>query len=504
MADDNIVRSYRSSGAARRSPDTVVSRDSARNAAATDEEPGSDPLAELARLIGQGDPFADLGQSAGRSRAAAPAAPPRPDPAPASDWRATAAALAREALRSPPPADQYPEGADPHLEKIHSAIADIDSFRAGPDGRFAQPPHPAAMDEPDAAERYGERPYFRDSAEGLPADSHEAPAEEANYFFDGEAATDERFYDDPPRARRGNGLVTAAVLIGCAMLGTAGAYGYRAYYSGPPSIDAPIISADPTPNKVVLATASVDPRSGKSGQGADASAGEQVVTHQEEPLALPNPTTPPRQVLPAPFAPQTPASAKPSAPAAPAAAKDPSEPKKVHTVAIRPDNPDAVARPLVTAPTSPSAPIQLQPAAPATTARTPATAKPAPQPRNGGAPLPLEPQTQGEPNVQAAPDRTASTGNGSRLASVSPGAAGSYVQLSSQRSEADAQASFRSLQAKFPQQLGDRDPLVRRADLGAKGIYYRAMVGPFGSPGEADQFCSNLKAAGGQCIVQKN
>jgi hypothetical protein len=30
------------------------------------------------------------------------------------------------------------------------------------------------------------------------------------------------------------------------------------------------------------------------------------------------------------------------------------------------------------------------------------------------------------------------------------------------------------------------------------------MVGPFGSPGEADQFCSSLKAAGGQCIVQKN
>jgi hypothetical protein len=511
MADDNIVRSYRSGGPARRVPDPIVSRESARDTAARDtpardEEIRSDPLAELARLIGQGDPFADLGQSLGRSRSAAPAAPPEPDQAPESDWRATAAALAREALRSAPPADQYPETVDPRLEKIHSAIADIESFRAGPDDRFAQAAHPAARDEYDAAERYGEPAYVGESAEGLTAQSHEAPGEDPNYFFDGEAATDERFYDDPPRARRGNGFVTAAVLIGCAMLGTAGAYGYRAYYSGARSTDAPIISADPTPNKVVPATASLNQQSGKSGQIADARAGEQVVTHQEEPVALPNPTTPPRMALPAPFPSQPPAGVKPSAPAAPAAgpAKDPSEPKKVRTVAIRPDNPDAVARPLVNAPASPSAPVQIQPAAPATTARTPATTKPAQQSHNGGAPLPLEPRAQGDPSVQAAPDRTASTGNGPRLASASPGAPGSYVQLSSQRSEAEAQASFHSLQAKFPQQLGDREPLVRRADLGAKGIYYRAMVGPFGSPGEADQFCSNLKAAGGQCLVQKN
>jgi cell division septation protein DedD len=84
-------------------------------------------------------------------------------------------------------------------------------------------------------------------------------------------------------------------------------------------------------------------------------------------------------------------------------------------------------------------------------------------------------------------------------------AAGEYVvQVSSQRSEADAQASFRSLQEKFPSQLGDRTAIVRRADLGAKGIYYRALTGPFASAGDADQFCSSLKAAGGQCIIQRN
>jgi hypothetical protein len=46
--------------------------------------------------------------------------------------------------------------------------------------------------------------------------------------------------------------------------------------------------------------------------------------------------------------------------------------------------------------------------------------------------------------------------------------------------------------------------MIKRADLGDKGIYYRAMVGPFGSPNEATQFCAGLKTAGGQCVVQRN
>jgi sporulation related protein len=84
-------------------------------------------------------------------------------------------------------------------------------------------------------------------------------------------------------------------------------------------------------------------------------------------------------------------------------------------------------------------------------------------------------------------------------------AAGGYVvQVSAQRSKADAEASFRSLQDKFPIQLGGRTAIVQRADLGAKGIYYRAMVGPFASAGDAGQFCGRFKAAGGQCIVQRN
>ena len=78
------------------------------------------------------------------------------------------------------------------------------------------------------------------------------------------------------------------------------------------------------------------------------------------------------------------------------------------------------------------------------------------------------------------------------------------AQLSSQHSEAEAQASFHTLQSKYPKELGDREAIVRRADLGPKGIYYRTMVGPFGTATDANQFCGGLKAVGGQCIVQKN
>jgi hypothetical protein len=74
----------------------------------------------------------------------------------------------------------------------------------------------------------------------------------------------------------------------------------------------------------------------------------------------------------------------------------------------------------------------------------------------------------------------------------------------SQHKEKEVQSSFRALQAKYPKLLGGREPMVRRADLGAKGVYYRAMVSPFVSAEQANELCSNLKAAGASCIVQKN
>jgi len=99
----------------------------------------------------------------------------------------------------------------------------------------------------------------------------------------------------------------------------------------------------------------------------------------------------------------------------------------------------------------------------------------------------------------------ASAGPAPATAAAGASGGGAYaVQVSSQRSEAEAKASFQELRAKFPKELGGREPIVRRADLGDKGVYYRALVGPFASMEEAAGLCSSLKAAGGTCLIQRN
>jgi sporulation related protein len=98
-----------------------------------------------------------------------------------------------------------------------------------------------------------------------------------------------------------------------------------------------------------------------------------------------------------------------------------------------------------------------------------------------------------------APDNASSTA----LVTASVLGGGYAIQVLSERSESRAQAAFRLLQAKYPIQLGSRQPIIRRADLGAMGTYYRTLVGPFASAEKATRFCGELKTAGGNCIIQK-
>jgi hypothetical protein len=81
---------------------------------------------------------------------------------------------------------------------------------------------------------------------------------------------------------------------------------------------------------------------------------------------------------------------------------------------------------------------------------------------------------------------------------------GFSVQVASQRSEVDTKAFYRSLQDQFPAALGSRNPMIKRVDVGEKGVFYRALIGPFGTSEEAAQFCGNLKSAGGRCVVQRD
>jgi hypothetical protein len=152
----------------------------------------------------------------------------------------------------------------------------------------------------------------------------------------------------------------------------------------------------------------------------------------------------------------------------------------------------AATAPSPTRPVKPPAPVPQ-----AAAMAPPPAAAPTPNAPLSLAPQAINPDAQMRTAIAApAPARNPAAASGD--------AAGAYVQLSSHRSEPEAQASFRSLQSKFPNLLSSRQPTIRRADLGDKGIYFRAMVGPFASLDEASGFCGNLKSAGGQCVVQRN
>jgi hypothetical protein len=321
------------------------------------------------------------------------------------------------------------------------------------------------------AQHYDDRPHGGDDAGPYQDDAPLEPHED-------------EMYDDAPHCAPPQwSLSPLLALIGCAVLGTAGAYAYRSYSGVPSSTQPPpVIAADTsTPTKIVPATAG-DPQSSKAVQDRLATAEkEQLVSKQEEPVAL----SAPRAAPPAPSG-QAGSAAQPSAG---------SEPKKVRTVTIRPDGNDASGKPVGMAPPAAPGPVATgttSPSRPTATAPAPRAAAPA------RAPISLEPQA-GEPAAAPARPRTAA------IPPASEGAASGFVvQLSSQKTESEAQSSFRSLQAKFPNELGGRQPLIRRADLGSKGVFYRTMIGPFASAQEASQFCATYKAAGGQCVVPNN
>jgi cell division protein FtsN len=215
-----------------------------------------------------------------------------------------------------------------------------------------------------------------------------------------------------------------------------------------------VIKANEQPTKIPGTPTAREPASRTTFDRADRNAPERMVTREEVPVDIQRPT--PRVVgsSPAPMAVgQTTGSL--SAPSTGATPGAPTEAKKVKTIPIRPDN-------------SAGPRSDTKPAPTRTASIAPVVASTAP----------------------AAP-AAASTG-------------GHVVQVSSQKSESDAQASFRALQSKYPTVLAGRAPLIRKAELGDRGTVYRVQVGPFASADKANELCTNLKTAGGQCIVQRN
>ncbi|WMS42421.1 SPOR domain-containing protein [Acuticoccus sp. MNP-M23] len=77
------------------------------------------------------------------------------------------------------------------------------------------------------------------------------------------------------------------------------------------------------------------------------------------------------------------------------------------------------------------------------------------------------------------------------------------VQVSSQRTEADAMTSYRNLQNRFPSILGSVQPIIMAADLPGRGRFFRVRLAA-NSRGEAAALCQRLKSAGADCFIGRN
>jgi len=480
MADDHSQRPYRSS-------ESIARTGQARGAPPA---AGSDPLAELARLIGQTDPFGDLGKEPRRT--------PAPQPEPAMDWKA------------PPPQSFAPHEPAP-------PVAPHDYPRDYPPQSAPQYGEPPRFDQAAYSQPQGTGLY--DVEQGVPAyltQRSQAPGYDQHGFQPGEP--DDGYDDVPPRRRIG--VMAIAGIFALAVVGTAGAFGYRAVFGGSGShVPPPVIKADTAPSKIV-------PESTKDSSKliTERVGGEKIVSREEKPVDL-------KDKIATPVFPPVTGTAGSNGQGGMVGNGliSGSEPKKVRTVVIRPDqmvadagNAAPVAAPPAAPPpmampdpqtpraaAPPLAPARTQQPAEVTHA-APAPHAPPPQPaRSANAPLSLSPNDAPAAPAPAphAPTRTASTAPTSlapsgNAASVARG--GYAVQVSSQRSEGDAQTAYRALQAKYASVLGGHGMFVHRVDLGAKGTYYRAMVGPFASQAEAVRLCTSLKSAGGSCLIQRN
>jgi hypothetical protein len=450
----------------------------------------SDPLAELARLIGQTDPLSNFGRANQPmpSRDAEPYRRPEPEGEPEIDEALAAGPppwMQRAAQQEAPPQQDFFDTSVHPLRRYAAthAPAEPEYHEAPP---FAAEPDQHAQADP---ARYDDALYGQPDPGTYEAQQPDAAYADDPYAYQdgyGEESEEEQ------KPRRG-GMMTVVAVLALAVVGTGGAFAYRTYMGSPRSGEPPVIRADASPTKVVPApsgdsVAKVPDRMTTGGA-------EKIVPREEAPVDV---NAAPRQVFPPlnqatnpPTAAVVPPAGKPAAPTASGTLAG-DEPRKIRTLAVKGDAADVAATP---APKPAAAPRPVpSPAA----ARAPSPAVNANASAN--APLSLSPQG-GQPAPAEPRSHVAST---NAAQAVSGGGAGYVVQVSSQRSEADAQASYKALQGKFPSVLGSRAPLIKRADLGDKGVYYRAMVGPFGSSEEAAQVCGNLKTAGGQCVVQKN
>jgi len=440
----------------------------------------NDPLAELARIVGQDDPFQSILAADGSGRQ-------RQQAASADDFfavRDNVTPLPRETSARP-------------QQAAHAASSpNLGGY--APSQARGEPAY-APQGAPQAQDAYGNEAY--------PHDYYPDQAEQ--YADDGYDVSDRMDYPPVERARSRKGPIAIAAVVGALVLGGGGAY----LASGSASItggEPPLIKASNEPTKIQPQNpggVEIPNQNKQIYERANQDAATKVVNREEQPVdvkqavrmnggavadatggTVPGGTVKPQQT----------------------ASLNLGEPKRVRTVTIRPDGTvageapapqPAAPAPMTLPPQTNAAPAPTQTAsaqprpaastpvaAPATPAATP---KPAPAAATPAAATPAPQKVAAvQPTAPAAPAATETTPTG-----------GFSVQLGLANSEAAAQATFASFQRKYSD-LAGMPAMIRKAEVNGSTIY-RVRVGPL-SKDEASSLCSKLQGQGGQCFVAKN
>src|SRR4051812_33467879 len=260
----------------------------------------SDPLAELARLIGQNDPFGGTGRAGPKVQV-----PPRPVQAapepvrvpelPSNDPLAAA---------GPPPWMQQQQrggrqGAPRQLQPV-------------PEPSFQEPVHPVhrygagqpapqreAFEEPAFPADNGQDERYDDALFGQLDQGGQDFQRQQGYADDPYAFEDEDGYDDgedEDHNKRGSGFAKVLMVLTLAVVGTGGAFAYRAYVGSPQNGEPPIIRADNSPTKIMPSPADASPKVPDRLGMTDRT--EKMVSREEAPVDINARNGGPRVVFP--------------------------------------------------------------------------------------------------------------------------------------------------------------------------------------------------------------
>lgn len=106
---------------------------------------------------------------------------------------------------------------------------------------------------------------------------------------------------------------------------------------------------------------------------------------------------------------------------------------------------------------------------------------------------------------QTASAGTSATPAGSTALAAAAGsvaAEGLGVHIASYRDPNNAERGWKLAMAENPTVLSGTRPVIRKVDLGVKGVFYRLHAGPIGDKAKADNMCKALKATGHYCAVR--